>query len=368
MAWQHWLSGSAKPSTSLHDDPRIYSDLAALIKLKAQTSGFSFSPKQGRCSIFSGLHESRLRGRGLNFEELRHYHTGDDVKHLDWKVTLRTGKPHVRAYSEEKEQQIIVCVDQRNSMFFSSQYCMKSVVAANIAALCIWRVLADGDRLGGYIFNDHEFFHFKPQRSHALAMQFIQRLHELNHQLQVGAMTADKSVVGLASMLETLQALQTQAKTFIIISDWYGLDAECANRLRALQQHNEVIAVQISDPLEQNLVDTDPLIASDGHYQLQLSKQQLQRNDNALQQAYQASFYAKQTLLQQAVQLSTFSVIEVGTTGNELAQFKAAFHPAASLTDKSYDNSSDIAAQHKINADQVNDIADHQAHLQRESK
>lgn len=364
MAWQDWLSGNAKPRVSLHDDARVYSDLAALIKLKTQTSGFSFSPKQGRCSIFSGLHESRLRGRGLNFEELRHYHTGDDVKNLDWKVTLRTGKPHVRAYSEEKEQQIILCVDQRHSMFFSSQHSMKSVVAANIAALCIWRVLADGDRLGGYVFNDHEFYRFQPQRSNALAMQFIQRLHDVNHQLQVGTMNTAESVVGLASMLETLQALQTRSKTFVIISDWYGLDEECANRLRALQQHNEVIAVHISDPLEQRLGDADSLIASDGRYQLQLSKQQLQRNQNALQQAYQASFDAKQALLQQAVQLSTFSVIEIGTQGNELQQFKAAFHPAAGLTEKQ----SDVATLHKMNADQVNDIEDRQDHLQRENK
>jgi len=225
---------------------------------------------------------------------------------------------------------------------------MKSVVAANIAALCIWRVLADGDRIGGYVFNDHECYRFQPQRSNALAMQFIQRLHDSNHQLQVGAMTNDDPVVGLASMLETLQALQTQAKTFVIISDWYGLDEECANRLRALQQHNDVIAVHISDPLEQKLDDADALIASDGHYQLQLSKQQLQRNKNALQQAYQAHFYAKQTLLQQAVQLSTFSVIEVGTNGNELQQFKSAFHPSVHIAENKNND-----AEYEVRQDHV---------------
>jgi len=235
---------------------------------------------------------------------------------------------------------------------------MKSVVAANIAALCIWRVLADGDRIGGYVFNDHECYRFQPQRSNALAMQFIQRLHDSNHQLQVGAMTNDEPVVGLASMLETLQALQTQAKRFIIVSDWYGLDEECANRLRALQQHNDVIAVHISDPLEQNLGDADSLIASDGHYQLQLSKQQLQRNKNALKQAYQANFYAKQTLLQQAVQLSTFSVIEVGTEGDELQQFKAAFHPAGSITKDRADVAELKESEHK----------GRQVHLHQENK
>ncbi|WP_017222599.1 DUF58 domain-containing protein [Moritella dasanensis] len=326
MAWSTWFSTTDKPGSSLHDDPRIYTDLNDLLKIKAQTAGFSFSPKQGRCSIFSGLHESRLRGRGLNFEELRHYNNGDDVKNLDWKVTLRTGKPHVRAYSEEKERQIWLCVDQRQSMFFSSQQTMKSVVAANIATLCLWRVLADADRVGGYIFNDNSSFHFKPQRSSALAMQFIQQLHTVNHQLQVGIADVDVPKIRLTDMLATLQALQAKSKTFVIISDWYGFDEECTDRLRALQQHNDVIAVHISDPLEQNLINVDSLITSDGHYQLQLSSQQLQRNKNALQHAYQAAFLAKQNLLQQALQLSSFSIIDVGTDGNEINQFKSAFH------------------------------------------
>ena len=333
MAWQTWFSGNTADSNSLHDDARIYSDLSALIKLKAHTSGFSFSPHGGRCSIFSGLHESRLRGRGLNFEELRHYNTGDDVKNLDWKVTLRTGKPHVRAYSEEKEQQILLCVDQRNAMFFGSQQKMKSVVAANIAALCIWRVLADGDRVGGYIFNDDEYFHFQPQRSNTLAMQFIQRLHDTNHQLQANFSHSKQPVLGLATMLETLQALQVKSKTFVIISDWYGLDNECVERLRIIQQYNDVIAVHISDRLEQSLTQAESLITSDGHYQLQLTKQQLQENKYALQHAYQANFDAKQALLQQALQGSRFSVIEVGTDGRELQQFKACFHPAAASCD-----------------------------------
>ncbi|MDX2319164.1 MAG: DUF58 domain-containing protein [Moritella sp.] len=326
MAWNTWFSTTDKSGDSLHDDPRIYTDLNDLLKIKAQTVGFSFSPKQGRCSIFSGLHESRLRGRGLNFEELRHYNNGDDVKNLDWKVTLRTGKPHVRAYSEEKERQIWLCVDQRQSMFFSSQQTMKSVVAANIAALCLWRVLADADRVGGYIFNDHTSFHFKPLRSNALALQFIQQLHRVNHQLQVGIADIDVPVIRLTDMLATLQALQAKSKTFVIISDWYGFDEECADRLRALQQHNDVIAVHISDPLEQNLINVDSLITSDGHHQLQLSSQQLQRNKNALQHAYQAAFLAKHNLLQQALQLSAFSIIDVGTNGNEINQFKSAFH------------------------------------------
>jgi uncharacterized protein (DUF58 family) len=77
----------------------------------------------------------------LNFEELRHYLPGDEIRTLDWKVTNRTGKPHVRVYSEEKERPVLLVVDQRINMFFGSQVKMKSVLAAELAALSAWRVL-----------------------------------------------------------------------------------------------------------------------------------------------------------------------------------------------------------------------------------
>jgi len=69
-------------------------------------------------SIVRKAYHSHARGRGLNFEELRHYQKGDDIRQMDWKVTQRTGKPHVRSYTEEKDRQIILCVDQRSAMYF----------------------------------------------------------------------------------------------------------------------------------------------------------------------------------------------------------------------------------------------------------
>ncbi|MFM5554295.1 DUF58 domain-containing protein [Aeromonas veronii] len=109
---------------------------------------FSLLPRLNSGNLLCGRHPSRFRGRGLNFEELRHYQQGDDIRTLDWKVTLRTGRPHVRSYSEEKDRHVILCVDQRSCMFFSSVEVMKSVVAAEVAALLGWQVLKESDRVG----------------------------------------------------------------------------------------------------------------------------------------------------------------------------------------------------------------------------
>lgn len=99
-------------------DPRLYCDYARLVRLQAQAESFSLLPHLKAGSVLSGRHNSLFRGRGLNFEELRHYQLGDDIRNLDWKVTMRTGKPHVRSYTEEKDRNVIVCVDQRSTMFF----------------------------------------------------------------------------------------------------------------------------------------------------------------------------------------------------------------------------------------------------------
>ena len=99
----------------------IYTNMDALRRLKVHSRGFSFHSRQPANSVLAGKYVSKLRGRGLNFEELRHYCPGDDIRCMDWKVTRRTGKPHIKVYTEERERNIYLIIDQRHSMFFGSQ-------------------------------------------------------------------------------------------------------------------------------------------------------------------------------------------------------------------------------------------------------
>jgi len=92
----------------------VYMPLDDLIRLEHRTRGaFSFLPRQPVHSLLSGSHASRMRGRGLNFEELRGYLPGDDVRSIDWTVTARTGKTHVRVSSEERDRPAVLVLDQR---------------------------------------------------------------------------------------------------------------------------------------------------------------------------------------------------------------------------------------------------------------
>jgi hypothetical protein len=102
-----WLRPQSDIARRCAGQPRVAASLAHLRALEFRARGFSFLPRQPARSILTGRHSSRLRGRGLNFEELRHYQPGDDIRSMDWKVTNRTGKPHVRVYTEERERSVL---------------------------------------------------------------------------------------------------------------------------------------------------------------------------------------------------------------------------------------------------------------------
>jgi uncharacterized protein (DUF58 family) len=108
------------------DHPGVYADLAELGRMKFRTHGFSFLPRQPVHSILAGRHASRLRGRGLNFEEIRRYLPGDDIRQMDWRVTERTPKPHIRVYREERDRPVLLVMDQRQSMYFGSRRATRS--------------------------------------------------------------------------------------------------------------------------------------------------------------------------------------------------------------------------------------------------
>src|SRR6201995_4644154 len=136
--------------------PGVHVDLDELIALEHRGGRVSFLPHQPVHSLLSGRFASRMRGRGLNFEEIRDSRPGDDVRSIDWKATVRLQKPHIRVFNEERDRQALLVVDQRLSMFFGSRLAMKSVAAAQAAALGAWRVLGAGDRRGALVFKETE--------------------------------------------------------------------------------------------------------------------------------------------------------------------------------------------------------------------
>jgi len=247
--------------------PHVYVSLQELAALKHAGKSFTFLPRQPVTSLLSGRRASRLRGRGLTFEEMRLYHQGDDPRTIDWKATARTGETHVRVYTEERERPSLLVVDQRLSMFFGSRRDMKSVTAARAAALAAWRIVSVGDRVGAVVFNDRDAVEIKPQRSDRHVMRLISAIASFNHLLDVDAQSpGDPDALNRA--LQIARRLVTHDCLVTIISDFQGADATTRKWVTELRRHNDVLAIRVVDPLEVRLPDIGPLVVSDGTLQI----------------------------------------------------------------------------------------------------
>jgi uncharacterized protein (DUF58 family) len=250
-------------------DAGVYVDLDQLIALEQKGRKVSLLPRQPVHSLLSGRYASRMRGRGLNFEEIRDYRSGDDVRSIDWKVTARLQSPHVRVFNEERDRQGLLVVDQRLSMFFGTRRAMKSVTAAEIAAVVAWRILSVGDRVGGIVFNDRSIEEVRPQRSRRIVLQYLTKLAEQNQALGVGrGITRDATMLNRA--LDRIRRVAPHDATVVIFSDFDGADETTRHAIAALAAHNTVIAVLIHDPSQSELPAAGRMTVTDGELQIAL--------------------------------------------------------------------------------------------------
>lgn len=251
-------------------DERVYSSLAHLVRLHHKANGFSFLPRQPLHSLLAGRHAAKIRGRGLNFEEIRAYLPGDDVRSIDWKITARTRKPHIRVYTEERERPAYLVVDQRLSMFYGSRVRMKSVAAAEAAALGAWRILSMGDRPGAMVFDDREITEVRPHRSRQNVMRILQAVVDKNNALNAG-LEIEPAPAMLNRALGAVRRRAGHDALVVVISDFDGLNDEGRKFLLNLGHHNDVICALMHDPSATTLPTSGDYVITDGELQVELN-------------------------------------------------------------------------------------------------
>ncbi len=258
-----------KRNTATSNKPRgPYTSLDELVRLQFKVRDFSLKPTQPVTSILSGRYGSRLRGRGLNFEELRRYLSGDDVRTIDWKVTARTRTPHVRVYSEEKDRKVLLLVDQRINMFFGTREKFKSVTAAEAAAIAAWRAIAAGDRVGALVFNDETILDTKPGQSSQTVLSILGNIVKLNHLLTKDIATPPNDDM-MNRCLESAARLAPHDVLVVLITDGSGLDDSGQQLISKIGQKNDIITLLIHDPSRFELQE-QPLTLSDGKRQMEV--------------------------------------------------------------------------------------------------
>jgi uncharacterized protein (DUF58 family) len=312
------------PISTRTDDPRrqdtgVYVQLDELVRLQHKASGFSFLPRQPVHSILSGRHASKLRGRGLNFEELRDYLPGDDTRNIDWKVTARTRTPYVRVYTEEKDRSVWLIIDQRVSMFFGSQRRMKSVVAAEVAAISAWRVLSVGDRVGALVISDSGISVVPPHRSRERVMQILKQVVKNNHALNASQdLKPDPGKLNEA--LKQVSILARHDCLVCLITDGEGLDAESKKHITRISEHNDVLTAFIYDPLEKDLPAAGRLRFADSEGQLEADT-----SNRKLRLGFQNEFEQRLELIKTASRRFSIPVLPLQTSTPVPEQLREAF-------------------------------------------
>ena len=223
-------------------------DSNELIRLRYAAKELSNFPKLQARQMLAGGHRSQFRGRGMDFDQVRLYQPGDDVRSIDWRVTARTQVPHTKVFIEERERPILIISDLRSSMFFGSQR-LKSVVACEVSAALAWAGLGINDRVGGVIFGAQDQLEIKPKRSHHSALQFIRGLQNFSQAL----LKPQQDKLDLATILEESRRLALPGSTVFIVSDFHDLNSTCEPHLFALAKHCNINFCQVTDILERQL-------------------------------------------------------------------------------------------------------------------
>lgn len=254
-AVKRWFSAARRaPGEALAPAPDdilnagTWASVADLVAMQRHAAKIRMSFSGPARARLAGDHLSRFRGRGMDYQESRGYQPGDDIRSMDWRVTARTGNAHVKVYQEERERPIFLFVDLNPGMFFGTRGMLKSVLAARLAALIAWAALDHGDRVGAMLFNGGHC-DLPPRGGKHGVLQLIRQL--VAHTDPRLGLEAPARASGLNDALGRLRRVTRPGSLVVLISDFYGLDDDSNSQLARLRQHNDVMAVQVVDAIEE---------------------------------------------------------------------------------------------------------------------
>jgi uncharacterized protein (DUF58 family) len=200
-------------------------------------------PRRGRHGM-SGQAQSPMRGRGMEYAESREYANGDDARHIDWRLTARTGRPHTKLFQAERERLTLIVADTAPMLYFGTRTRFKSVQAARAGAVAAWAAVRDGDRIGALRGSAREA-PIVPASGSRGALRVLDALVRWYAQ-------PPEHDAGLAVALDHADRLLRPGSRLVVLADPLSVIALPATRWPMLVQHREVIVLLMTDPLERD--------------------------------------------------------------------------------------------------------------------
>ncbi|MCK8044052.1 DUF58 domain-containing protein [Shewanella sp. 1CM18E] len=198
----------------------------------------------------AGHRASLIKGRGMEFAEVRHYQSGDDVRTIDWRVTARTGQAHTKLFVEERERPVLLLLDLSSSLYFGSSLMLQSVQAAHLATTLGWNAIMHGDRLGALIATEHEHIELKPRSRQQGILQVVSAIKKLHHN-QLQNLTQEPEPDHMAKACQRLRRLAKPGSLIWIVTDGSHFSPACLAALSDLKRHCDIGAFLVTDPLRQ---------------------------------------------------------------------------------------------------------------------
>jgi uncharacterized protein (DUF58 family) len=203
-------------------------------------------------SSFAGQYQSVFKGRGMNFEEVRPYTPGDEIRSIDWNVTARTGEPYIKKFTEEREMTVMILLDVSASGNFGSVEESKREMAAEIAAILAFSAIHNNDKVGLLLFSDRVELFIPPKKGRHHILRLIR---EMLYFEPVGRGT------DLSGALEYLSKVVTRRSLLFVVSDFLAPDF--SRPLTVTAKRHDTVALRVVDPAEENLPDVGVVLLED---------------------------------------------------------------------------------------------------------
>lgn len=282
----------------------LYPDFNELIAFKQRKSDLRHISCRSVKAIVPGNHHSPFRGQGLEFDSVREYVPGDDIRSIDWRVTARTGFPHLKLFKEDRERHLAICVDMNVSMRFGTRNTFKSVQAARAAAFLGWQAIALQDRVSACLFGDvlDGIQLFEPKRTRKSFCAMLKMLAEP---------PAERHCISLEDVLQPINQTARTGSLIYLISDFISINKDLQQEasISRLSKRCDLVFIAINDQADKSLYPVGMIgCCADGQKKINVNTENV-----AGREAYAAQWKENRRRLYEITSRLKIPVIELTT-------------------------------------------------------
>lgn len=263
----------------------------------------------------SGDYHSTFKGQGVEFDEVRPYEVGDDVRTIDWNVTARTGMPFIKRYAEERELTILFMVDVSGSLSYGSTMRTKAELAAEATALLALTAIRNQDKVGLVLFTDRIVKYIPPKKGRDSVMRLAREV--------LAAGEEARGATDFAEALKFLNAVQKRKAVVFLVSDFLGgTSQDWRTLLKAASRHHDMICATVEDPAESILPDVGLVELEDPETG---SLALVDTSDPRVREAFSANSRARKEDLKRFFAKSAIDTLDLATNRPYIDEIRALF-------------------------------------------